>query len=767
MVSPSIDKPSEPFSYPSQSVDEIGAMFAPSAAELTPSGSLYTGFGELMLFNGIDRTELNNRVRTLEQGYLPVVSFTSRKDGIDYTVSFFASTLADGQTVNFVRVRASNPGATRRTAFLTASWSFTGRQTTTFPTGDNRFRRPLSSALAGDFHQPGEEFRPDSAYTIEHNADGNAALRDSRVIFLFPQHPQPAVSASYRDYYNRSGGSDDPARPLPNTPMATVEYSSPLAPGADLTLDFKVPLIPISAHDVAALAAVRAAAFDMQHTVVIQLWRQQLSSGMQIQTGESKVDDLFRASLTYCLLALNHIGDTWIQTINQFQYHRFYLRDSADFVRMYDTTGHPDLAAKVLDFYGTRQTNDGNFVSQPGQYDGWGLAVWSIVEHYRITHDRTYAERMLPRIRSAVNWLDTATARDPLHLLPATDVRDNEYIPGHLTGYNFLALDGLDSAILMARALGSTADEKHFQSSRDNLHAAFLHQLDAVTNRSGGYIPPALDGDPGGTDWGNLLSLVPEQQLSPFDPRVTATLRRTQGSYAEGLITYRQPGQGTYLHHYLTIKNTLSELIRGEDEQAIRELDAVLVHTTSTNAGWEYSIRPWGNRDFSGNLSPHGWFAAEYRNLLRNMMVREEGNTLHLLSAVSPAWVGGGKTLRVTNADTYFGRISFDLEMPSEGHATLHLVTKMQPEYGPRQILLHIPFFEKASRVVADGKPIRVVHGTAEIPLGTKQVDIDWTRQPLSPQTPASYLDAVDRYKAEYLQRFQQATGWQPDATNP
>ena len=35
-----------------------------------------------------------------------------------------------------------------------------------------------------------------------------------------------------------------------------------------------------------------------------------------------------------------------------------------------------------------------------------------------------------------------ARAADPLHIMPASDVRDNEFVPGHLTGYNFLALMG-------------------------------------------------------------------------------------------------------------------------------------------------------------------------------------------------------------------------------------------------------------------------------------------------------------------------------------
>ncbi len=60
----------------------------------------------------------------------------------------------------------------------------------------------------------------------------------------------------------------------------------------------------------------------------------------------------------------------------------------------------------------------------------------------------------------------------------------------------------------------------------------------------------------------------------------------------------------------------------------MREFYALLLHTSSTHAGFEFAILPWGDRNFEDNLAPHGWFAAEYRTLLRNMLVREEGDEL-------------------------------------------------------------------------------------------------------------------------------------------
>jgi hypothetical protein len=345
-------------------------------------------------------------------------------------------------------------------------------------------------------------------------------------------------------------------------------------------------------------------------------------------------------------------------------------------------------------------------------------------------------------------------------LIPASGSLDNEDVRGHITGYNFLALDGLHEAVLMAQALGKTDEAANFQHEYDDYHAALLKTLDTVTAGTDGYIPPALDGQKGGQDWGNLLGAYPEPVLAPGDARITATLKNTQARYQEGIITY---GDGRWVHHYLTIKNTLTEVIRGDQEQAVRELYALLVHTSSTQAGFEYAIRPWGDRNFEGNLSPHGWFAAEYRTLLRNMFLREEGSELHLLSVLSPDWVGAGKVVTVTGVPTDFGTVSLVLDQPDESGATLHLTTQWTA--APQRMVLHLPWFMETTAVSADGKPVSVSGNAVALPSGTHTIRVRWTRRADIPAL--SYAHAVDAYKAEYLRRYNESISGSAPAPAP
>jgi hypothetical protein len=749
MVSPTMDRPDQPFSYYSKPTDEIGVMDAEAATEITPEGYLRTGYGELMFFAGPELEPTNVRSRTLEDGHSPIVRYSFKRDGVSYAFTLFAMTRdvqngePQGPLVNFIRVEMKNEGSETTRAILAAGVRYDAPNNTGADHGDNRFTRPREGKIPGNYRQIGERFSPDWVYSFS----PAGFLRDGRLLYSFPN----GYAARGFTLHGRYNYPQDISRPAkldvdPTVPVGIVTYSELLKPGAERVLDFNMPVVPTD--DPAAIAAIGQASFNGAYRQAVDFWAKIVGQGMQISLPEQKPVDTFYASLVYDLIARDHIGDDYIQTVNKLHYHEFYLRDGADIVHSYDVTGYPQIADQDLRFFAKSQKPDGNFLSQPQQYDGWGEAVWGYSQHYKMTRDKAFAEWAIPQIDRAVDWLKQARAADPLHIMPASDVRDNEFVPGHLTGYNFLALSGLKLAIQMAGETGHPDLATKWQSEYDDYRQTFLKVLDDRTKADGGYIPPALDGQKGGYDWGNMLAVVPEPTLEPHDPRVTATLKATQAKYAEGIMTY---ADGEFLHHYLTIKNTLTEVVRGDQEQAVRELYALLLHTSSTQAGFEFAILPWGNRDFTDNLAPHGWFAAEYRTLLRNMMVREEGDQLHLLSVVSPEWIGKDKTIAVSGAPTSFGKVEFKLSQPSQGEAILSL--KMEFTAAPRQIVVHLPWFVNVQSATADGKPIRAANGMLAVPPGTKEIRLHWTVNPAAPRL--SYKSTVDDYKTEYARRYQ------------
>ena len=763
MVDPAIDRPDEPFSYFSQPTDVIGVMDGRAGTMVTPEGYLFTGYGELMFFTGNPPQPARQRVKTLYLGYLPEIQYTYREGSIEYRMAAFAATLdgnPESPMMNFVRVTAVNTGKLPAAGHFSAAIRYLNEDNTGRGQGDHRFRRPISAHRLGEYSQPGVEWNPDWRFEFV----GNRVLRDGKVMYLFPAHPAPVRSLALRQGHNEEP-SLTPRRQLKfekTTPGGVVRYDIVLQPGAHQVLDFAMPYEPLS-PDSPLLSELERASFDEYLQRTVEFWDEILSRGLDITVPEAKVNDTFRASLIYDLIARDKVGDQYVQNVNKFHYHDFYLRDSSFIARMYDLSGYPDYAHQVLDFFPGWQQPDGNFVSQGGQFDGWGQVMWAYGRHYRITHDHGFAEKIYPAMQKAVEWLKDARAHDPLHLMPSTKPGDNERIEGHITGHNFWALAGLKNVIYVARALGHTEDAQAYEAEYDDFKASFLAALKKMTAQTGGSIPPGLD-QLGGDDWGNMLSIYPEQILDPMDPMVTATLHATRAKYQEGIMTY---GDGRWLHHYLTIKNTETETIRGDQRMAVEELYALLLHTSSTHAGFEYCIFPWGDRDFGDNVSPHGWFAAKFRTALRNMMVRDEGNDLHLLSVLSPDWVRPGNVISVKRAPTDFGQVNFDLRSDNNG-ATLVLENHF-PEppaqaspatrseaTAPEFIILHLPWFVKATSAVADGKSVQIAGGSVKVQANTRKVRLNWTW--LANASQLSYARAVANYKAEYRRRYQQ---WQ------
>lgn len=742
MINPRIDDGPGPFSYYAHSVDEIGVMNAPMATEITPAGSLYTGYGELVFLIGPELHFFEPRIRTLEKGYLPIVHTAWTQDGIEYRFTFFTAQLDDGTLVNFARVVEKNVSSLPTRAVLTAASRYQNDTLNGSGTGAHRFVRPAEGKKPGDYRQPGVAFDPNWIYGFS----DHAFLRGGRAFYWYDDAPEEKMLTPMQYYNIQVDNSPRALHLFPTSLVGCVSYNRILAPGEERTLTFRMPLIPVEEGE--ATRAILAADYQQELQKTIGSWEKILGSGMQIDVPEPKVSDTFRASLVYDLMARNHIGDDYIQTVNQLHYHAFWLRDSSDIVHMYDVTGYPAIAKQDLSFFPRFQQPDGLYLSQSGQYDAWGEVMWAYGQHYRMTHDLDFARSVFPSVERSVAWLEDARSKDPLHLIPGSDVKDNEYVEGHITGYNFLALSGLKNAAILADALGKPAEATQWRGEYDAFRSDLLKAIDRCARLNGGYIPPSLDGDCSGQDWGNLLGTYPEHVLTPDDPLITATLKAVRAKYAEGISTY---GTGRYVHDYVGIKNTFTEILRGEQQRPVEDLYAWLVHTSSTQEGFEFAIRAWGDRDFADNLPPHGWFAAEYRTMLRMMMVHEDEGTVHLLSVMSPEWMGAGKTIDVERAPTEYGEVAFHLAQPDDHTAKIAL--NLHWQHQPQAVLLHLPWFADVQEVRVDGANVTPNNGTVMIPANARTVELHWTKRADAPNW--SFAQAVNDYKTEYRRRYE------------
>ncbi len=196
----------------------------------------------------------------------------------------------------------------------------------------------------------------------------------------------------------------------------------------------------------------------------------------------------------------------------------------------------------------------------------------------------------------------------------------------------------------------------------------------------------------------------------------------------------------------------------------VKDLYALLAHTSATNAGFEFCLVGWSNRDFGGNFSPHGWFAAKFIGLVRMMLVREEDDDLHLLSALPPAWILPGEELETHDLPTRFGNVGILVEGTEKG-ATVHLSLPGPSAAGPaglpKAVFLHVPWFALDAEAAIDGEETTITNRTIEVPLDARAVELTFRRDPSAWM---DYESTVAALKQGYRERFATWRAAHPDA---
>jgi hypothetical protein len=627
--------------------DQLAVPGMLAGAEVTPEGDLYTGWAEYELRFGVRLTPWEQPTRTLPDPGLPLLASTLADGSVQYTQTMFAVAVG-GRPVAYESVRVTNHATTPRVAQLAMAIAYTrGRQILGvhgLPSGEYRYERPVTDQPTGYYDQPGQSFSQGFTYTT--------AGRDlDRSGLLLARGP--------------ASGSR-PLRPPHGPALIAVHderlFTARLPGGATTTLTWQIPLEPPPAG-AAADQALDAVSLTQAHRELERVWSAEEAGMMGISVPEQKVAATYRAAIMEILASRYETAGAWVQASNKLQYQALWLRDAALQTQALDLVGLHRQAAQNLAFMDGFQQPDGLFISRAGQYDGLGQALWALDQHAQLSHDPAFAAAQLGRIEAAVDWLSQAIAGDPLGLLPASNPGDDELVYGHITGDDLWAAAGLRSAVADATLAGAPDLAAAWQQLDDRFESSLDRAIAAAVARTG-HISPTLEGM-GGQDWGNYGAAYPVEVLPATSAAVRATLAWARAHMIQGLATY---DNGRSLHDYLGFSVYETELKAGEVEAALDGLYAELVHTTSTDQGWEWDVPPWGYRGTQVDLAPHGTFAADYVALLRNLLVTERPDEeLRLLAGASPAWLAPGQRIELTSAPTAQGTVSFTERSSAHG----------------------------------------------------------------------------------------------------
>ena len=733
MMDPKMDEKSEVFSYFFKPCYHIGMPGEKLATQITPEGHLFTGAAELEFFTGEDLEPISQRIWTLFQGYFPCVQYEIKREGFVYHIEAFQYWIGENNKsppINFIKLNVKNVNSSIKNTNFSIGFEY------------------------GGFDHRSPEMRIKNRFNPfwKYEMTNNSAIRGNKIIYQWDIHPKQRWAKKGEEYqnpflcFNRK------------RPVCIAQYSINLEINEYKNFTFKMPHTPILTSNQSLIDLLISSKYEDYFKKMLSYWKNAISTCMDITVPEDKISNACKSYLIHNLMCQNFISENEIEQVtNRLQYNQIWLKDAHSISLMFNLWNFPDVSKKILRYFLRLQRDNGNFVSNEGYMEGTGCALAGFGDYIKMTNDSDFACEIFPSVEKAVSYIKGEVLNDRFGLIPPSNCGDGALIVGRVTGYNIWMLWGLDGAITVAEAAGKKEALEDFKEFRNAYFNHFVKQLKIATERNQGIIPPGMDVS-GGVHWDNLYAAYRDFLINPFDPIINSTFDYYRKNLMlEGLGSYESA-----IHLWLTERIAQTAVIRGEQENALKDFYSLILHTGSCHEGFEFCPAPYV-RDYraAGSLyrmvlpgwcdfPPHGKFGANFNTLLRMMLIREWNQSLHLFSVISPEWVNPGDEIKVKNSSTTFGIVNLTSKAFDDG-----INISFVPTWNalPKNVLLHLPFYTNVSTVLVDGIPVSYDEGYVDLPLYDCNVDITWE---INTSINYSYEKSVEDYKDEYKSNFKQ-----------
>lgn len=557
---------------------------------------------------------------------------------------------------------------------------------------ENQSKVPVALALAL------RPYNPEGLARVERIAlqGGTAVIVDGQVALLLPKAPGASAASTFDagDSAAVVMAGDAPVSWAGEVHcevgLAQAAFVYPLAHGT--TLRAALPLAPEGTkrrsgppgttrrqvERPVALPAALPAAGD-----VARGWKSQSNRGMRLELPDDRLAEAVDANRRFLLLVHDDQiagGDT---------HHQFHFRDAAFMLSALDYYGFSDEVARVLVSFPERQGTDGCFSSRPAEqesereWDANGTVLWSLAQHWRLTHDRLLVDAMADPIASAAHWIErarqgkarqvgrlagTRSGDERLRgLLPAGSA---EHLGPHDSYYwdDFWGVAGLRAAAELfgvidqpEAAAGAAHHATSFWADLEASIALNTERLDTSAIPAG----PQRHIDAGLV--GSLVAAWPLELMAPDDERIVATADTLRARYtlADGKAVHQAMSHAG-LSTYLTMLLACVELAAG-DRRCVDRLGWLLDAASGTWT-WPAAIHPRLAGGCGGD-GHSGWAAAELLRFVRQLLVREVDGGLALASVVPDEWLGQG--CEVHDAPTAHGLLSYAIRWHGDRPALL------------------------------------------------------------------------------------------------
>ncbi|MBF0572115.1 MAG: hypothetical protein HQL12_09655, partial [Candidatus Omnitrophica bacterium] len=394
-----------------------------------------------------------------------------------------------------------------------------------------------------------------------------------------------------------------------------------------------------------------------------EAWKESLQGACALQIPDDLSKFLYEAALH--TMVLHSPKEVYP---GPFIYRRFWFRDAAFILYSMLCVGLKKRVRRSLDCFRLRQTPQGYFLSQEGEWDSNGEALWIMRQYCEMTGNVPPKE-WEESIKRAGKWICKKRLSDKL--LPTGSVRHEDNFPhaGLLpSGFSaehlgpndfyywddFWAVAGLKAAAFLSNAYNDKERSVNFEWESNALLDCINQSLKKAKER---LKRPALPASPyrrmDSGAIGSLASSYPLRVFEPNDPRILDTTDfLMKNCLVHGGFFHDMTHSG--INPYLTL-HLAQVLLRAGDSRYFGLMTAV-ANLSSPTGQWPESVHPRTGGGCMGD-GQHVWAAAEWVLMIRNCFVREEAERLILCSGIPQIWLDKRQIIAFGPAPTSFGDI--------------------------------------------------------------------------------------------------------------
>lgn len=386
--------------------------------------------------------------------------------------------------------------------------------------------------------------------------------------------------------------------------------------------------------------------------------------------------------------------------------------------------GHDREADLAWDALLKFRREDGSITIHPHHTKETGIALATLVRMTELSGDWERLRAHWPVVRGAVDRIarmrEEAAALPPDH--PCRGLLPESYGDGGMGGKRpeyttaLWILAGLKQAAAAARRLGLD-DAPGLRKTYEELRADFqAHAARHQARTDGGirFLPMGMrpgqhnfglspdQGEgrtypwtlmgPGVATWAFCQAIYPGEVFTPDDPLVQDLLRLNDFlDEDEGMPreTGWLPWRALWTYHASFAAHVA--LYAGVPDKAVEYLYAMANHAAPTRV-WreEQSLQSHPQARYVGDM-PHNWASAEFIRLVRNLLVFEMGEELHVFRGLPASWIVAGHPVVVECTPTRFGRVSVRLEADGQGVVEIRVVRDPEWPHPPARTVVRIP----------------------------------------------------------------------------